>query len=135
MKLIFAVGFSLALGDVVFNNSSMIQSGEPCQRVGPYLIESLSVPDSTVLCDSLKIRLTTFLDCKTNITRIDTTYKNGELTIAVFGTFWTDKCPRPLCPSRRINFNVVFVTHDRGILRIVVFEPSGVSLVDSVTVF
>lgn len=108
---------------------------EPCQTVGQYHIEALLLPDSVALGDSLEVAMVWFRDCKTDITRVDSTIMGHQITLAVFGTFWTGSCPRPYCPARLDTLTLLFALRARDIVTVAILQPSGATLADSVTVY
>ena len=107
----------------------------PINNIAQYSIDSLLVPDSVALHDTLKIGLGMFLDCTNSITRIDTIYKSLDLTIAVFGTIFIGPDPRPLCPAVFEKISLLLNTNQRGTLKISALQPSGQSIVDTVIVY
>lgn len=121
----------------------MSSCDEPCRTItteGRYWVDSLFVPDSVAVYDTLKVGLVSRRYCTPVVTRTDTVYGNLQLDITVVGPFerMTGDCgPRPAIPCEvvPVGLNFAFVTREHGTLKIVVFEPSGPSLIDSVRVY
>ena|SRR5712692_8507997 len=142
MKIVLLILIAVAFAGLFFFDTSCVN--DPCRGItteGQYQVLNLFAPDSIALNDTLKVVLAV-VSCPffSKVTRIDSIYGNLQLVIAVYGTFvkMTGNCgPQPEipCGPDSLKLNFPFVTRERGTLKIVVFEPYGPNLIDSVRVY
>ena len=133
------VKYSLAFG-VSFLAVSLV--GSSCHQAtqpGPtetvqYPIFSLSVPDSVAHGDTLSAIVGLMVDCTDKVTKVDTTLRFPEESIAIFVTKPTGPTQTG-CPVGMIHITIPIVISDKGTLRVVGLQPSGQNIVDTVVVY
>jgi hypothetical protein len=106
----------------------------PCRRIGLYEVRSISLPHRARLHDTLTIGLRVITDCVMKVTRVDTSIRKNRITFSVYGTYWKDNCPRPLCPAREVTYPFTIRPRSPGTLRILVRNPGGRNLTASTKV-
>ena len=111
-----------------------------CTTVGLATVDSLSVPDSVALRDTLKASVVIRI-CGTgrdDIVRIDTTYNNQLITIKFFRIFESSGpgCPlHPPCLEHPETLVLTFIAREVGLLTVMVLQRTGSVLVDTVRVY
>ena len=106
----------------------------PCKQLGLYDVRKIVSPTSAHRGDSLSIGLTILVDCTMEVTRVDASSRGARLTLSVYGTYWSENCPRPLCPAREVNHVIKAPPPRPGPFTVIVRNPQGRRLTKTITI-